>query len=369
MTYILIFFGIIVLIALVSYLMGLSNRQKVGDQILKDLMSGKTKPHIPEYKSGPSKQDEKRKNNMIIVKKKDEIAENKKIKSKFDFQEEESPKDNSKTNKYEKDSDSTGKIDVLGKTLYKKDISGLKEYFKKNPTMGRVYDDFTWSIRNGLTAREFLEKSNFLVNDEIRNATALGFTDIVSFLVDMLKINKNAELRKDLYAFVEASKILLKIEKEDIENNKEEHQKKDEKVENKKIENDNSYSNKEEKYIDKMYKVKTDNGRFLNDNGDKIIVEFVSLVLEGKIEENYWELIEEIAEYFIITDFYINDKELETKVNKIHKKNRYRIYGEGDVYFEGMEYEFENEESYYELTAESTEEAIMEFEKNLNITN
>ena len=230
MTYILIFFGVIVLIALVSYLMGLSNRQKVGDQILKDLMSGKTKPHIPEYKSGPSKQDEKRKNNMIIVKKKDEIAENKKIESKFDFQDEESPKDNSKTNKYEKDSDSTGKIDVLGKTLYKKDISGLKEYFKKNPTMGRVYDDFTWSIRNGLTAREFLEKSNLLVNDEIRNATALGFTDIVSFLVDMLKINKNAELRKDLYAFVEASKILLKIEKEDIENNKEEHQKKDKKV-------------------------------------------------------------------------------------------------------------------------------------------
>ena len=320
MTYILIFFGVIVLIALVSYLMGLSNRKKVADQILKDLMSGKTKPHIPEsgknmpyipeYKSGPSKQDEKR-----------------------------------------------------------KDISGLKEYFKKNPTMGRVYDDFTWSIRNGLTAREFLEKSNLLVNDEIRNATALGFTDIVSFLVDMLKINKNAELRKDLYAFVEASKILLKIEKKDIENNKEEHQKKDKKVENKKIENDNSYSNKEEKYIDKMYKVKTDNGRFLNDNGDKIIVEFVRLVLEGKIEENYWELIEEIAEYFIITDFYINDKELKTKVNKIHKKNRYRIYGEGDVYFEGMEYEFENEESYYELTAESTEEAIREFEKNLNITN
>ena len=230
MTYILIFFGVIVLIALVSYLMGLSNRQKVGDQILKDLMSGKTKPHIPEYKSGPSKQDEKRKNNMIIVKKKDEIAENKKIESKFDFQDEESPKDNSKTNKYEKDSDSTGKIDVLGKTLYKKDISGLKEYFKKNPTMGRVYDDFTLSIRNGLTVSEFLEKSNLLVNDEIRNATALGFTDIVSFLVDMLKINKNAELRKDLYAFVEASKILLKIEKEDIENNKEEHQKKDKKV-------------------------------------------------------------------------------------------------------------------------------------------
>ena len=368
--------------------------------------------------------------------------------SKFDFQKEESHKDNSKTNKYEVEQKVVDSIlrvpwtkmeDVgivshyngkpfngialhmheNGKVLQETEVvEGLKHgYSRQYHPNGQLFDEvnFENDKKNGLSRQyhengqlewegiskdgnqdglwKFYHKNGQLSceanwNDGKKNGliksyyesgklkSELNFKDgkddgLTKFYYEsgLLKQEENWKNGKKvgLTKFYDKRGLLKQDEKR--KNNMITVKKKDEIAENKKIENDNSYSNKEEKYIDKMYKVKTDNGRFLNDNGDKIIVEFVRLVLEGKIEENYWELVEEIAEYFIITDFYINDKELETKVNKIHKKNRYRIYGEGDVYFEGMEYEYENEESYYELTAESTEEAIREFEKNLNITN
>ena len=89
-------------------------------------------------------------------------------------------------------------------------MRGLKEYFRKHPNTGRVYDDFTSSIRNGYTVREFLEKSNLLVNDEIRNAIVLGFNAIVSFLKEMLEIKEDDEIKNDLDALLEAIKILNK---------------------------------------------------------------------------------------------------------------------------------------------------------------
>ena len=45
-------------------------------------------------------------------------------------------------------------------------------------------------------------------DDEIRAITGKGFGVIAGFLEDMLKIQENAELRKDFNACVEAKKIL-----------------------------------------------------------------------------------------------------------------------------------------------------------------
>lgn len=48
------------------------------------------------------------------------------------------------------------------------------------------------------------------MNDpEIRQIAATGFNDISTFLVDMLEIKENAELRKDYNACIEAIEILI----------------------------------------------------------------------------------------------------------------------------------------------------------------
>ena len=43
------------------------------------------------------------------------------------------------------------KLNVLGQTLYKRDMSGLKVYFKEMNNMERIFNELTGAIRNGYT--------------------------------------------------------------------------------------------------------------------------------------------------------------------------------------------------------------------------
>ena len=45
-------------------------------------------------------------------------------------------------------------------------------------------------------------------DDEIRQIAKKGFTDIATFLSDMLEIKENEEVKKDLNACIEAINIL-----------------------------------------------------------------------------------------------------------------------------------------------------------------
>ena len=76
--------------------------------------------------------------------------------------------------------------------------------------MERIFNQLTGAIRNGYSVRQYLKKANLLNDKEIRIAAAKGFSDVSSFLIDMLEINENSELRKDFNACVEAVKILDK---------------------------------------------------------------------------------------------------------------------------------------------------------------
>jgi hypothetical protein len=117
-------------------------------------------------------------------------------------------KDKNKTQKYQRDNDLPEKAEVLGQTLYKRDMTGLQAYFKKMTNMERIFTEFTGAIRNGYTVKKYLNDANLMGDQEIKEIAAKGFDDISSFLYDMLEINENAELRKDYNACIEAVKIL-----------------------------------------------------------------------------------------------------------------------------------------------------------------
>ena len=117
-------------------------------------------------------------------------------------------KDKNKAQKYQRDNDLPEKAEVLGQTLYKRDMSGLQAYFKKMTNMERIFTEFTGAIRNGYTVNKYLNDANLMGDQEIKEIAAKGFGDISSFLYDMLEINENAELRKDYNACIEAVKIL-----------------------------------------------------------------------------------------------------------------------------------------------------------------
>ena len=119
-------------------------------------------------------------------------------------------KDKNKAQKYQRDNDLPEKAEVLGQTLYKRDMTGLQAYFKKMTNMERIFTEFTGAIRNGYTVEKYLNDANLMGDQEIKEIAARGFNDISSFLKDMLEIKENAELRKDYNACIEAVKILTR---------------------------------------------------------------------------------------------------------------------------------------------------------------
>ena len=100
------------------------------------------------------------------------------------------------------------KLHPGGPELFKRDMSGLVAYFKGRSNMERIFNELTWSIRNGYSVKKYLKESNLLSDKEIRDIAATGFSDVASFLKDSLSITENKELRKDYEACIEAIKIL-----------------------------------------------------------------------------------------------------------------------------------------------------------------
>ena len=100
------------------------------------------------------------------------------------------------------------KEEVLGHSLYKRDINGLKAYLDDMPNMQRIYSEFTWAIRNNYSVEKYLIQANIMNDEEIKDIVKKGFTDIASFLNDMSEIKENPELSIDLNACMEAVNLL-----------------------------------------------------------------------------------------------------------------------------------------------------------------
>jgi hypothetical protein len=113
-----------------------------------------------------------------------------------------------KTDNYERSNDLPAKEEVLGHSLYKRDIKGLKAYLDDMPNMQRIYTEFTWAIRNDYSVEKYLIKANISNDEEIKAIVKKGFTDIASFLNDMSEIKENPELKIDLNACLEAINLL-----------------------------------------------------------------------------------------------------------------------------------------------------------------
>lgn len=113
-----------------------------------------------------------------------------------------------KPNKYKIDNNLPAHENVLGHSLYKRDITGLQAYFKEMQNMERIFKEFTFSIRNGFSVEKYLKEANLLDDPEIREIAARGFSDISVFLTNMLEIDFNSELQKDRDACIQAIEIL-----------------------------------------------------------------------------------------------------------------------------------------------------------------
>ena len=113
-----------------------------------------------------------------------------------------------KSDNYQRDNDLPPKEVVLGQTLYKRDITGFAVFLDDMPNMKRIFTELTWAIRNNHTVENYLTQANLMNDDEIRQIAKKGFTDIATFLSDMLEIKENEELKKDLNACIEAINIL-----------------------------------------------------------------------------------------------------------------------------------------------------------------
>jgi|TARA_B100001093_G_C26749713_1_gene980543 hypothetical protein len=102
------------------------------------------------------------------------------------------------------------KSGLTSQDLYKRDLSGLEAYFKEMTNMEQIFNKLTGAIRNGYSVKQYLKEANLLNDKEIRIIAAKGFSDVSSFLIDMLELNENSELRKDYNACIEAVEILEK---------------------------------------------------------------------------------------------------------------------------------------------------------------
>ena len=74
--------------------------------------------------------------------------------------------------------------------------------------MIRLFNELTWSIRNGMTVKAYLEEGNIMNDPEIKRIVKIGFTDVLGFLNEMNKLNPNNELKKDIGALKEAIELL-----------------------------------------------------------------------------------------------------------------------------------------------------------------
>jgi|TARA_B110000259_G_scaffold150873_1_gene170467 hypothetical protein len=124
----------------------------------------------------------------------------------FDFFKKKPEKDN----RYNIDDDTPPviKSKTTSSDLFKRDLSGLEAYFKEMTNMEQIFNQLTGAIRNGYSVKQYLKEADLINNKEIRSAAAKGFNDVSSFLIDMLEINENPELRKDYNACIEAVKLL-----------------------------------------------------------------------------------------------------------------------------------------------------------------
>lgn len=113
-----------------------------------------------------------------------------------------------KSDNYQRDNDLPPKEIVLGQTLYKRDITGFAVFLDDMPNMKRIFTELTWAIRNNHSVENYLTQANLMNDDEIRQIAKKGFTDIATFLSDMLEIKENEEVKKDLNACIEAINIL-----------------------------------------------------------------------------------------------------------------------------------------------------------------
>ena len=113
-----------------------------------------------------------------------------------------------KADNYERNNDLPAKEEVLGHSLYKRDINGLKAFLDDMPNMQRIYTEFTWAIRNDYSVEKYLIQANIMNDEEIKYIVKKGFTDIASFLNDMSEIKENPELSIDLKACMEAVNLL-----------------------------------------------------------------------------------------------------------------------------------------------------------------
>jgi len=98
--------------------------------------------------------------------------------------------------------------EMFSKRMYKKDFTGLTAYFNDTNNAERLYNEFTWAIRNNSTVENYLTEANLLVDDQTKNASAEIFSHISFFLYEILKTNENIEMRKDYNACKEAIKLL-----------------------------------------------------------------------------------------------------------------------------------------------------------------
>jgi antitoxin component YwqK of YwqJK toxin-antitoxin module len=93
------------------------------------------------------------------------------------------------------------------------EFSKLKNSLEKSPNLNKIFDEFTYAIRNGLTVREYLEESDSFSAFETINILILGFTKIKDSINKMLEKYEHIEFRADFNALNEAIDILKKESK------------------------------------------------------------------------------------------------------------------------------------------------------------
>lgn len=92
--------------------------------------------------------------------------------------------------------------------LYKRDATGLIEYLKERPNTDRIFNEFTWAIRNGYSVQRYMLKANLLATEEVKTIITGAFSDISEFLEAMYVNNKLHEIKKDIDALNEAITFL-----------------------------------------------------------------------------------------------------------------------------------------------------------------
>ena len=85
--------------------------------------------------------------------------------------------------------------------------SKLLLYLDERPNIHRLYKEFSWSIRNGYSVKQYLTEAN-LITDEHKYIISGGFLDILNMINDMLGENDSIEMSKDTKALKEAADYL-----------------------------------------------------------------------------------------------------------------------------------------------------------------